>query len=47
MVASSTCIGNHMCRDIPVHATLTGKSTMHDTNMTLFQPIWEGFSEPF
>ena len=52
MVAFSKSMSNHMCKGIPVHATidsnevvqetLTGKGTTHDTNITLFQPICEG-----
>ena len=52
IVASSKRMSNHMCKGIPVHATinnndgvqytLTGKGTTHDTNMTLFQPICKG-----
>ena len=51
MAASSKRMSNHMCRGIPVCATidnndgvqeaLTGKGATHDTNMTLFQPIFE------
>ena len=51
MAASSKRMSNHMCRGIPVCATidnndgvqeaLTGKGATHDTNMTLFRPIFE------
>ena len=52
MVASKMRISKRMLRKLPMHTkidnndgmqdTLTGKSTTHDMNMTLFQPLCKG-----
>ena len=52
MVASSKRMSNHMCKGVPVHATinnndgvqvtLTGNGTAYDTNITFFQSICKG-----
>ena len=51
MVASRKRISKNILKKLSVHATidnkgmqdtLTGKGTTHDTNMTLFKPLFKG-----